>query len=262
MSIALTPFEHGALCHGSTWTVDDEDMLADQIARVALGQSRHVQKILAGANFGAPPTTANAATGAIALLTVAGEDPWHRDGWMFQAMSWIAAHRATPGGIIRSPHMILAHKGFDGLQLELDENAGAVTAAVIFEDKATDNPRDTIRNDVWPEFVRLEAGDKENVLTAAVVALLQTQAGVDPDIAIQNIIWKQARHYRLSITVGDAHSTDAGRLRLFRDYDTVAVGAVKRRRGETFHVQNLRQWMHHLAEKASAAVLAKAMAHV
>ncbi|MET4349619.1 hypothetical protein [Bradyrhizobium sp. RT9a] len=39
MSIILTPFEHGALC--STRTVEDEDVLADQIARIALGQSRH-----------------------------------------------------------------------------------------------------------------------------------------------------------------------------------------------------------------------------
>lgn len=262
MSIILTPFEHGALCHGSTWTVEDEDVLADQIARIALGQSRHVQRILAGANFGPSPTTANAASGAIDLLTAAGEDPWHRDGWMFQAMSWIAAHGATPGGIIRSPHMILAHKGFDGLQLELDNNTGAVIAAIIFEDKATDNPRDTIRDDVWPEFAKLEAGDRENVLTAEVSALLQTQADIDPDIAIQNVIWKQARHYRISITIGETHSNEAGRLRLFRDYDTVAGGAVKRRRGETFYVQNLRQWMDGLAKKSIVAVQAKAMVDV
>jgi hypothetical protein len=262
MSITLTPFEHGELCHGSTWTVEDEDVLADQIARIALGQSRHVQKILAGANLGPTPTTANAAAGAITLLTVTGEDPWHRDGWIFQAMSWIAANRATPGGIIRSPHMILAHKGFDGLQLELDRDTGAVVAAVIFEDKATDNPRDTIRDDVWPEFSKLEAGERENVLTAEVVALLQTQPGIDPDIAIQNIIWKEARCYRISITVGDTHANDAGRLRLFRDYDTIAAGAVKRRRGETFCIHDLRRWMNELAQKAIVAVKANMVAHV
>jgi hypothetical protein len=262
MSVTLTPFEHGNLFYGSTWTVEDEDALADQIARVALGQSRHVQKILAGANLGPPPTTANSAAGAISLLTVTGEDPWHRDGWIFQTMSWIAANRATPGGIIRSPHMILAHKGFDGLQLELDQDAATVVAAVIFEDKATDNPRDTIRNDVWPEFSKLEAGERENVLTAEVVALLQTQAGIDPDIAIQNIIWKEARHYRISITVGDIHANDAGRLRLFRDYDTIAAGAVKRRRGETFCIQDLRQWMNELAQKAIVAIEANMVAHV
>lgn len=262
MSITLTPFVCGNLCHGSTWAVKDQDVLAEQIARVALGQSRHVQKILAGANLGPRLTTTNAVSGAIALLTVAGDDPWHRDGWLFQAMSWIAANLSAPGGIIRSPHMILAHKGFDGLQLELDERTGTVLAAIIFEDKATDNPRDTIREDVWPEFSKFESGDRENVLTAEVAALLETLPGVDPDIAIQNIIWKEARHYRISITVGDTHAVDAGRLRLFQGYDTIAVGPLKRRRGETFHVHNLRQWMESVASKAIAAVQTIEVSHV
>lgn len=262
MSIILTPFENGDLCQGNTWAVEDEDMLSDQIARVALGQSRHVQRILAGANLGPPPTTENAATGAINLLTVTGTDPWHRDGWMFQTMSWIAANRATPGGIIRSPHMILADKGFDGLQLVMDENTNTIVAAVIFEDKATDNPRATIRDEVWPEIEKLEAGDRENLLTAEVTALLQTQPDVDADIAIQNIIWKTAQGYRISITVGDTHNTKAGRLRLFRGYDTIAAGSKRKRQGETFHVQNLRQWMNVLAHKAIAAVQAKVVEHV
>jgi hypothetical protein len=262
MPIQLMPFEHGKLCYGNAWTVLDEDALAHQIARVALGQSRHVQKILAGAALGAPPTTQNAAAGAVELLTVAGGDPWHRDGWMFQVLSWIAANRATPGGVIRAPHMILAHKGFDGLQLEINKQTGDVTAAIIFEDKATDNPRATIRDDVWPEFSAFEAGDRENVLTAEVTALLTTQPGVDPDIAIQNIIWKSVRHYRISITVGDTHADDAGRCRLFKGYDTIASGALKRRRGETFYIRDLRQWMQALADKAIAAVQAEVAAHV
>lgn len=262
MSITLAPFDCGDLCHGYTWTVEDVGVLADQIARIALGQSRHVKRILAGANLGPAPTTANSAAGAISLLTVTGEDPWHRDGWMFQAMSWIAANRATPGGIIRSPHMILAHKGFDGLQLELDYETGVVAAAVIFEDKATNNPRDTIRDDVWRDFRKLEAGEHENVLTAEVTALLQTQQGVDPDIAIQNVIWKNARHYRVSITVGGTHADDGGRLRLFHDYDTIASGAAKRRRAETFYIENLREWMSDLAQRAIAAIQAMVVAHV
>lgn len=242
------------MCHGSTWTVQDEGTLADQIASVAIGQSLHVQRILAGANLGAAPNTKTAATSAVTLLTVVGGDPWHRDGWMFQVMSWIAAHTANPGGAIRSPHMILAHKGFDGLELEIDDKAGNVSAVIIFEDKATDNPRKTIREEVWPDFKQLEAGDRENVLTAEVVSLLQTLPAVDPDVAIQKIIWKQARHFRVCITVGDSHSTSAGRLRLFRNYEKIAVGAIKKRRAETFYVNDLRGWMSGLAAKAIAAI--------
>lgn len=255
MPITLTPFVNSNLCHGNTWAVADENLLADQIARVALGQSRHVQKILAGANLAPPQTFASTVASAIDLLTVAaGDDPWHRDGWIFQTMSWIAAHRASPGGTIRPPHMILAHKGFDGLQVVLNNSTGEITAAIIFEDKATDNPRATIRDDVWPEFKKLEAGEKENVLTAEVTSLLQSKAGIDVDAAIQNIIWKQARHYRVSITIGDTHNSDKGRSRLFADYEKVAQGHLHRRRGETLHINNLRQWMDALAEKTIVAI--------
>jgi hypothetical protein len=263
MSIQLTPFEYEAICHGSTWVVVDEDKLAEQVASVALGHAWHVQKILAGAKLGPPPTTESAGKGAIALLTVAGGDnPWHRDGWVFQVMSWLAAHAATPGGVIRQPHMIHAHKGFDGLQLELDAKTGAVSAAIIFEDKATENPRATIRKEVWPGLEQLEAGDRENVLASEVASLLQTFKDIDADVAIQNVIWKQARHYRVSVTVGDAHASDAGRKRLFRNYDAVAVGAIKKRRGETFYVKDLRKWMAALAVKAVAAVQGKVASNV
>jgi hypothetical protein len=263
MTILLTPFTHEPLCHGNTWKVQDEDQLAEQIASVALGQARHVQRILAGALLAPAPTTKNAANNAITLLTAKeGQDPWHRDGWLFQVISWIAANLASPNAVIRSPHMILAHKGFDGLQLDLDSITGAVTSVIIFEDKATDNPRETIRKDVWGDFQELEEGGRENVLIAEVSGLLQTVKNIDADMAIQNVIWKQARNYRVCITVGDSHATEAGRRRLFRDYDTVATGSAKRRRGETFYVKELRPWMEGLAMKSIAAVQAKVNAGV
>lgn len=253
----------GELCSGHSWSVNNEDLLADQIASIALGHSRHVQRILAGANLAEPSTSTSAGTSAIAMLTVTnGSDPWHRDGWLFQAMSWIAANKASPGGLIRSPQMTLAQKGFDGLQLELDTNAGTVSAAIIFEDKATENPRATIREDVWPEFKMFESGDRDNVLTAEMIAILQTHPNIDPDLAIQNILWSEVRHYRISITVGDTHSDDAGRKRLFDDYDISVVGDIQRRRGETIQINNLRQWMNNLAQKVIAAIQARVAANV
>lgn len=49
-----------------------------------------------------------------------------------------------------------ADKGFDGMQLELNEAGTAVIAIIVFGDKATDNARDTIRDDVWPGIIALE----------------------------------------------------------------------------------------------------------
>jgi hypothetical protein len=72
--------------------------------------------------------------------------------------------------------------------------------------------------------------DRENVLAADVSSLLGTRPGIDADKAIENVIWKQIRRYRISITVGDTHSTVAGRKRLFKGYDEIArCGAPQRR---------------------------------
>jgi hypothetical protein len=158
--------------------------------------------------------------------------------------------------------MILAHKGFDGLQLEIDTSNGFVTAAVIFEDRATDNPRDTIRDEVWPDFKLLEAGERENVLSADVSALLITRPDIDADRAIENIIWKQIRRYRVSITVGATHASPEGRQRLFRGFDDIASGDVQRRRGEILHIEQLRPWMASLAAAAISAINAMAVANV
>ncbi|WP_159839578.1 hypothetical protein [Burkholderia sp. 8Y] len=255
MPIDLTPFEHGTLCFGNTWSIADESALALNIARVALGQDRHIQKILAGASLAAPPTTPRAGASAVKLLTVpAGQDPWHRDGWMFQVLSWIAAYRASPTSIIRAPQMISAQKGFDGLELLVDTASGKIKGAVIFEDKATDDPRTTIRDKVWPESAALELGESENVLVSEVVGLLATRPDIDSDAAIERVLWDDVRRYRISITVGDTHASEQGRRRLFDGYDTVASGEAHRRRAETLHVLNLRAWMQTLAEEAIAAI--------
>jgi hypothetical protein len=258
----LTPFTVGNLCTGSSWEVLDTQRLATYIAAVAVGQSRHVERVMAGTQFGSPATQASTLAGAVALLTVVGNDPSHRDGWIFQVMSWLAAHKATPGGLIRAPHMQLAHKGFDGLQLELTADANKVTAAVIFEDKATVHPRDTIREEVWTEFSNLETGARDHLLTAEVIALLQTRAGVDPDAAVRNVLWKAVRSYRVSVTISASHSDDAGRHRLFHGYDTVATGDLGRRCGNVLELQQLRLWMQQLADSAIGSAQLMVPTHV
>lgn len=262
MPIQLTPIIHKSLVHGYTWEVADEQRLAELIARVALGQARHVEKILRAIGTAVPVPVDDAWTAATKMLTVPVDtDPWHRDGWIFQVMSWLSAHKAGPASLINTPQMILAQKGFDGIQLDFD-SAGAISAVVIFEDKATSNPRETIRDDVWPEFEEYDSGRDGNVLVAEVTGLLEKRQGIDVDDVIRRVIWKDARHFRVSITVGDTHATNAGRGRLFKDYDTKVPGDVKRRRGETFYVDDLRAWMDSLASKVLAYIAALKAANV
>jgi hypothetical protein len=266
MPIKLTPFDHKPLCYGYTWTIDDEGCLAEQIAYIALGQSLHVQKILTGANLNSRIPTTNAVKSAIKLLTANSEtEAEHRDGWMFQLMSWIAANKALPNGLIKTPQMVWAQKGFDGLQLKLD-GANNVVAAIIFEDKATKYPRNKISQKVWPEFSAFDSGDRENEFTAEITSILQTQHDIDIDAAIDIILWKNIRHYRVSVTIGNTHADDVGRKRLFDGYDTIIKGVTQidqeKRRGETFLVNNLRNWMEQLAQKAIASIQSKVVADV
>lgn len=262
MPIHLTPMSHKTLVQGFRWTIDDEKQLAELIARVALGQASHVAKILRGVTGQQAPEFNSAIPSAIRMLTLSpGADPWHRDGWMFQVMSWLAARLAHPSTLLNPPQMILAQKGFDGIQLEFDPLTG-ISAIVIFEDKATDNPRETIRDAVWPEFEAYERGDDTNVLTAEVVGLLERQPGVDADAVIRQVIWKDVRHFRVSITIGDSHASDAGHVRLFKGYDSKVPGDLKRRRGETFHVTDLRKWMEGLASRALGYLSAQQVTHV
>ncbi|ODS68320.1 MAG: hypothetical protein ABS38_06910 [Acidovorax sp. SCN 68-22] len=259
MAITLTPFRVGELCEGFSWSVEDVDALAEQIARVAVGQAEHVANILAEVGLAEMPTTVEAIKGAVELLTAVG-DPYHRDGWMFQVMSWIAANQQAIGGLIRAPHMIHADKGFDGIQIELEDGSGEVSGVVIFEDKATENPRNTIRELVWPDFRDLEAGKRQNVLVAEVTTLLKAAPHPNPSAAVQKIIWADARRYRVSVTIENGHAEERGRQRLFADYDEVAPGDRSRRRGETLLVPNLRNWMAALADLAISK--ARGLTHV
>lgn len=248
MPLTLIPISHGTLCHGSRWTVADQGDLAGKVARLALGQARHVAAIMAGIDKRSPATRADTAAGAIKLLTVPKDKPpYHRDGWVFQAISWIAAHRTDVGAVIRAPHMIHAHKGFDGFQLKLDDSGQNITAVVVFEDKATENPRNKISGDVWKGIRDLESGQRMNELIPEAGGLLeayqQRLPHLDIDAAVERIAWQEARHFRVAVTADTAHDDDDTRAALFKGFDEVAPGLTARRQAETIAIPKLRDWM-------------------
>ena len=259
MPLTLTPIDHDDLCHGWRWKIADEEDLARKVAMVALGQYRHVAQILAGVDKKAPPTRKEAAAAAIKMFTASKNgDPWHRDGWVFQTISWIAAHLTEKGVIARAPHAIEAHKGFDGMQLRLDKKGKSVTAVVIFEDKATESPRETIRTDVWDGIRSLEKGERMPELIHDATGVLEAQQqifpGLDIDKAIETIFWEEIRHYRVSITTSGTHSKDSSRKKLFKGFDTIAPGKVSRRRADTMHFDNLRDWMDEFCKSCIAQI--------
>lgn len=177
MPINLTPFQQDNLCIGHTWEIVDQDLLADLVAQVLIGKQRLVRKILEGVSGGTVPFKANAIKDAVKKLTVGpSSEQWHRDGLIFQIFSWLAANIASESSsIIRPPHLIPAQKGFDGIQIDINEGGDTVSAVIIFEDKATTSPRDTIRDKVWPEFVEFYDGERESELEQEITTLLETR---------------------------------------------------------------------------------------
>ena len=253
MPISFTPIQEKGCWCGSTWTVNDEDTLADMIARVALGQSRSVERILHATDAMPSEHLTGGFAGARALLTVEdGTDPYHRDGWVFQVISWIAAHRQSDDALIRAPQMIKADKGLDGLMIEFEDDD--LSRVVICEDKATERARRRVKNTVWPEFEDFETGARDNELVATVTAMLERSGDPQPDKTIADILWRGTRAYRVAVTVGDRHSTDAGRKRLFKGYDKIVSGRAARRRAETLLLDDIRDWIDSIAARAVAVI--------
>jgi hypothetical protein len=66
-------------------------------------------------------------------------------------MIWLAAYLdLADGDLVALPHSQASAKGQDSIVVHRKEDAAV--AISICEDKATTNPRDTVRDDVWPEI--------------------------------------------------------------------------------------------------------------
>ena len=253
MPISLIDIVEKDCWFGATWTIDNEDKLAELIARVAIGQSRVVERVLSATDALPIGFPKGGFKGARELLSVKpGNDTYHRDGWVFQVISWVAAHLSYKDAAIRAPQMIKADKGLDGLLIELkDDNLARV---VICEDKATENPRQKIQSAVWPEFEDFETGARDNELVASVTSLLERSQLHDPDSIVANILWQDKRAYRVAVTVGKTHSTAAGRKRLFEQYDEKVLGNMARRRADTLYLADVRSWIAAISAKAIVAI--------
>lgn len=256
MPVAFKQIEDGDNWRGSSWVIEDEDKLAKLVARVALGQSRHVARILRETGYADVAPAKTAYDGARGILTVpSGEKTFHRDGWLFQVISWVAAHKQSPNDLIRPPQMIKADKGFDGIHVRLVKRKGKIATVIICEEKATTNPRNKIVSDVWPDFESLEAGERDNELVAVVTDILATN-GLDDnaDEVVASILWQEARAYRVSVTGKDEHCTTDGLKKLFAGYEDKVSGNVTRRRAEVLQLDDIREWLNALADKALAAL--------
>lgn len=239
-------------CVDEEYTIVDKKLLAEWVARLALGQSKHIAKIIN--ELSSFPIDVKEATKSCVLnyLQMSNEIKGDknkkknfiekRDGWLFQYISWIAVYLQNQGKQFKQflPHTQPGMHGIDGLAVIVD--SGHITRIIITEDKCTIDARKTITQKVFPELKDYENGSKNTELLEKVGFLLQI-IGDDCDNAHNEIEDKNKWQYRISITRQSTHDSLNGRKSLFKDYESHVKDPIKRRRGSTTNLVNVRSWM-------------------
>lgn len=239
------------LLKGRVWTVPDKERLAESIAELALGQWMHVDHVLRSRTDQMASEDTYAIDEAIKSLTVPSEQTsWHRDGWVFQFISWIAAVEAKPGPV-RAPQMDRASKGFDGIQLLTDRSRTRARALIIFEDKATASPRKTVRDDVWQSFKEIERGSRDASLSAELSNLLAREPKIDRVRAVNRVFRSpKGRRYRVSVTATVTHTAHPDLKGLFDGFEVAVPGRRSRRYANALEVEDLRAELAALCDRA------------
>lgn len=254
MPLQLVAFDDSPSCRGWTWAVSDPAALATVVAHLLLGQYLHAESVLKGTKVKPPPMLSAAYLSVLRQLTQPA-DVSHRDGWLFQMISWVAAKQSDPSLLSRAPQPRAADKGFDGLFVQPIKGSNGSFYVIVCEDKATSQPRRVIRNDVWPGIRELERGKRDHeILSDLTTVLAATMATHEAQAAVTAITWKNVRRYRVSVTVGQSRTQEHRRRALFKGYRQVARGKSVRRRGEMLVVDDLRSWMNRFARDVAREV--------
>lgn len=241
-------------CIDQGYEIIDEDTLAQYVAWLLVGQSRHLIKIIE--QLGNVAKTVNLETvhkaTIISNLTLDEKSPknerYKRDGWIFQMISWLVVYFKLRDKKFKMahPHDQPSMHGIDGLAIVVED--GHIKNIIVTEDKCTGNPRTKITSEVFPEFIDFEQGKKDTSLLNNVGTLLEL-LGDDYDDAHNEITNKEIRQYRIGITRKERHNDDDGRKKLFAKYEDVVNGDIERRTASSTYIAELRNWMDSFSEK-------------
>jgi hypothetical protein len=265
-ALAVGVVEVDSHCTGDRWTVEDIDRLAKLVAIIAMGQAVHAAKIIADLRPAAAAINHKALKlAARQQLSIAGDTQdkrdasrWRRDGFLFEAISWIAARQsAGADALMRDPHLKSTTQGIDGLMVELDASKSELIRATIFEDKCSEDPRRMFRDEILPAFADHHANKRGPELVATAAALIE-RLGLDGTAATQaagRVLDNKFRRYRAALAVLPADDSKTRREALFKNYDDLKGIDQPQRVGASFITPgNLRQWFDALAEQAIAYI--------
>lgn len=179
---------------------------------------------------------------------------WHRDGLLFQHISWIVARQAMPLGYMTSPHVRQADKGFDGFIIELDDSQKKIERIVLCEDKASEKPRTLIKSSVWPEIESIIRGDRDDEILADLTTLLKSVPDIDAESAVDEIFWEGARHFRVSVATGENRRKSGSFVHIVDGFEKVVTGTVEKRAAGVLPFDDVRKGLDFLAREVIAKV--------
>lgn len=252
-------------CVGQKWKVIDIDALSELVALIIMAQSIHAKNILRGlSNDAEVYSDDDLKEESISKLTIpegltdkqrAGHTS-HRDGLLFEAISWITAtQNTTQNVLIRDPHVIATQQGLDGLMIELDDNK-EIQNVTIFEDKCGEDARSKFRDDILPFFLEVHLNKNRRHLISTANALLE-KVYEDTEIprAAQAIFSHQTRNYRAGLVIEAKQDNEDNRKKIFRNYENVKDLDPSNRIAGTLVIDNdLRAWFQNFAENVISKI--------
>lgn len=178
----------------------------------------------------------------------------HRDGLLFQHISWIVARREIPNGVMPAPHVRAADKGFDGFIIEVSKDTGAVERIIICEDKASVKPRPLISSSVWPDIASIILGNRDDEILAELTALLKTVPGLDTGESVDKVFWEEAKQFRVSVATGENRRKAGSFVHIIEGFEEIAGGAVEGRVAGVLPFADLRKGLAEIAEEVITEV--------
>lgn len=267
-------------CDLTEWSIDPDkrQQLVTVLAYLYLQQEQNAERVIAALEPRARSSTERVLPNAInkliaprpgdlELMQHGNEDEQekagnrikvsieHRDGHLFQYVSWLVARLVSPTSILTPPHVRQADKGFDGFIIELDEAQKKVLKVVLCEDKASQAPRNLITGKVWPEITSICEGEREDEVSSALNTLLKAVPDLsveELENAVDTIFWEKSRHFRVSVATGEDQRGKNDFAQIFSGFEDVALGALESRAGGILPFADVRVGLEELAQDVIA----------
>jgi len=249
----LNILDHPALpeCLGLQWAVLDDAKLVELTSLVLIGRARHVAQILAGAQK-QPGIVGLALKAQLHRQLTPKSQPtiYHRDGLLFEIITWIAAAmHATALEVLSDPHLSSTQQGIDTIKITLD-SAKQLEAATIFEQKCTENPRSQFQGEVLPTFKKWIAGEFDNKLSQLVLALVDRFQLTEQQqtTLYDRLLQTRPLAFRAALTVTPEIFDEQKCVQLFKDYSDLSTPQAYRH-GDTFPLVDVRAWFAQFADR-------------